>query len=590
MRFILSFVIGFLAFFYLGELVRRILKRTFPSWPGLSLIAIAIILILFRPNLLQPPLNSLLPLFILGAGLGLTFFHLLNRRYIVSERVELTFVKKHETFFERALEIFPGAMTWTILTSPIWLSYTFPFAVAYLIILADVYWLFSAFKNAIFIFLGYRKIEWARKEPWFENLKKDFPQWEKYYHLILLPRFNEGLEVVGPAIDAVISSNFPKDKIFLAIGSEERVNNDQTKAIDEYARKKGKGLAGVLLTLHPFELPGEVPGPATNRNWMVKNALKVFKEKGIQVSQVLVTTLDSDFVIHQEFLASALHKYLSTPADIRNKRTYTGSFLYYNNYWQAPALTRMVAVGTGFWQVSEMVYSDKYMNFSSLSINLKALLDLGLWIPNKVNDDSGFYWKAYYHFKGNYKVIPHFVPIYADAVLDVNLLKTVQNQYLQLKRWAYGVEHVPFIFKEYFRHTDIDFWDKTDKLIFALWGYLRWGTLALFVSFAGLLIPIINPDYKQSVLAVNLPVVSSYILTAAFLGLISTIYVHEKTVPKRPANWGFLKRAWSYLQFLLVPIIVVTISALPSIDAQTSLMLGRRLQFRTTTKVRLSTS
>jgi len=41
------------------------------------------------------------------------------------------------------------------------------------------------------------------------------------------------------------------------------------------------------------------------------------------------------------------------------------------------------------------------------------------------------------------------------------------------------------------------------------------------------------------------------------------------------------------MQWLLVPIILITISSLPAIDAQTSLMFGRKLEFRVTNKARL---
>ena len=110
--------------------------------------------------------------------------------------------------------------------------------------------------------------------------------------------------------------------------------------------------------------------------------------------------------------------------------------------------------------------------------------------------------------------------------------------------------------------------------------------LALFISFGGLLIPLINPQFSESVVAHNLSVISSWMLTAAFVGLFATIYVHEKTAPKRPAEWSFITHLWSYLQWSLIPIILVTIATLPAIDAQTSLMLGRYLEFRTTVKVR----
>src|SRR5207249_4928616 len=154
----------------------------------------------------------------------------------------------------------------------------------------------------------------------------------------------------------------------------------------EFAKDLEKHIGGVYTTIHPFGLPGEVPGQGSNKNWMVTQVIPLLKKKGISLDKVLVTTLDADFVIHPNFLAGALHKYLSTPADIRDKRSYTGVFLYHNNYWQAPTPMRLIASGTAFWQLAEMVGSDKYINYSSLSINLKSLLDIGLWIPNKVND------------------------------------------------------------------------------------------------------------------------------------------------------------------------------------------------------------
>ncbi len=593
MRLILAFILGLVPFFYTAELISRVLKFSLHSVIGLSVIIIGFLIGFIGPYYFGPAQASLLSLFLLGAGLGLTAHHLLSKRYLISEKLESRFVQKHETFFERILEILPGALTWIALTSPLWLSLTLPFAVAYLIIIADVYWFLSSLRIAILIILGFKKLEWARAQPWLENLKKDFPkEWGNYYHLLVLPTYNEHDFILEPVFEAIANSNYPKEKIFLAVGFEERAQKAHPEIVEEVKRalkKYESKIGGVFTTVHPVGLPGEIPGPGTNRNWMIRNAVKEFKKLKIKENQVFVTTLDADFVIHKEFLSGALHKYLSTPASIRDKRSYTGAFLYYNNYWQAPTPMRLISTGTAFWQIAEMVGSDKYQNFSSLSINMKSLLDIGLWIPNRVNDDSGFYWKAYFHFNGDYQVIPHFLPISADTNLDVNLYKTFINQYQQLKRWAYGIEHIPFIFKQYFKRTDIDFWNKTDKLIFVLWANLKWGSLALFVTFAGLIIPFINPYYGQTVVAVNLPIISSYILTAAFVGLFATVYVHEKTVPPRPKEWNTLQRIWSYLQHLLVPIVLVTISTIPAIDAQTSLMFGRYIEYRTTNKARLNT-
>ncbi len=587
MRILLVFLIGFLSFFYLSEILSRIIRGIRYSFLGTFFVLLGFLLGFFGQSVLGSGINVLVAFFLIGAGLGLIIHHLLSQRFIFFPKQEREFVLKHEGAFERLLEILPGALTWIALTSPIWLSLTLPYAVAYLILIADVYWLLTALRIAVLILIGYKKMEDAKSQNWQKLLQKDFPKvWSKYYHLILVPTYKEALYILKPTLDALTSCTYPKKNIFIAVGFEERDDPEKIKETLKYLQKIGKKIGGVFVTTHPYGLPGEVAGQGSNKNWMIKHIVPQLKNKGVKIEDVLVTTLDADFVIHPQFLSGALHKYLSQPEIERDKRTYTGVFLYNNNYWQTPTPMRLMATGTSLWQLAEMVGSDKYMNYSSMSLSLKALLDIGLWIPDKVNDDSGFYWKAYFHFNGDYKVIPHFLPISADAVQDTTLLRTFQNQYLQIKRWAYGVEHIPFIVKQYFT-KEIDFWNKTDRVLFKIWGDLKWGFLAIFVTFGSLFIPLVNPHFKTSVMSVNLPIVSSWILTITFFGLFATIYVHEKIAPKRPKNWSLFKKVWSYIQWLLIPLILITISSLPAIDAQTSLMFGRKLEFRVTNKARL---
>ncbi len=588
MRILLVLFIGFLSFFYLAEVFRRLIKKVLYSLIGISLAITGLIIGFLGQGVLPGGVNVLASFFLIGSGLGLITHHLLSQRFVLFKKLEKEFVLKHEDAFERFLEILPGSLTWLALTSPIWLSFTLPYAVAYLILIADVYWLLTALRIGVLILIGYKKMEWAKSQDWLGLLQRDYPdQWDKYYHLVLVPTYKEALYILSPTFKALLTSSFPQKKILLAVGFEERDDPQKIAETEKFLKEQiTPKIAGVFTTIHPHNLAGEVAGQGSNKNWMIKHIVPQLKVKGIDLENIFVTTLDADFVIDTQFLAGALHKYLSLPENERDKRTFTGVFLYHNNYWQTPTPMRLMASGTSFWQLAEMVGSDKYMNYSSMSISLKALLDIGGWIPDKVNDDNGFYWKAYYHFNGDYKVVPHFLPISADAVQDTTLLKTFQNQYLQIKRWAYGVEHIPFIVKQYFRQ-EIDFWDKTDKLLFKVWGDLKWGFLALFVTFGSLFIPLVNPNFKASVLSVNLPIISSWILTAAFFGLFATIFVHEKTAPKRPKNWSIFKIIWSYIQWLLVPIILITISSVPAIDAQTSLMFGKKLEFRVTNKTRL---
>lgn len=584
-------VIG--GFFVADTLVRQLFERITThvllvpySLVGFAIVAIAVLIDLLRDNQILFIFDSLVAAVIYGIGFGVLAHHFLYKGFLLSQDREVSLRKRYKTQINRALEILPGFLTYFVLLSPFLLAIGLPTALIYIVIAANVYWLYKAFRIALFVIIGFRKMKAAESTVWMEKLNSEYPEdLSRLYHLFAIPTYKESLEVLEPNIQAIVDSDYPKERLFIALGLEEKDKEIGPRNADYLIKKYGDKIGGFFVSVNVLK-EGELQGPATNRNTALRNAKLELDKKGILLEDVLVTTLDADFVIHKQFVAGATYRYLSTPIDERDKRSYTGAFLYNNNYWQTSAPMRVIAVSTAFWQLSEMAYSDKYINFASLTMNFASLWDLGLWIPDKVNDDSGFYWKAYFHFNGDYKVVPHFVPLSADAVQDVSFAKTLQNQYLQFRRWAYGVEHIPFIVKSYFSSPKVPFLDKTDKLLFVFWGYGSWATLALLVTFGGMIIPLVNPEFDKTVQAQNLPVVSSWILTMAFLTLFLTVYSHEKIVPPRPTNWGVGKKIMSFLQWFLVPLIILTYGTIPAIDAQTRLMLGRYMSFRVTNKAR----
>ena len=175
---------------------------------------------------------------------------------------------------------------------------------------------------------------WAKKQDWLAKLKVDFKDtFEDYYHLIMVPTYKEGLEILGPTFLGILNSSYPKEKIILLVGFEGRDSPEKIAQTEEYLKTYLEGkIKAVFTTIHPYGLPGEVPGQGTNRNWMLRETLPKFKKMGISTNKIFMTTLDADFVIHPQFLAGALHKYLSTSEDRRDKYSYTGVFLFHNNY------------------------------------------------------------------------------------------------------------------------------------------------------------------------------------------------------------------------------------------------------------------
>jgi hypothetical protein len=68
------------------------------------------------------------------------------------------------------------------------------------------------------------------------------------------------------------------------------------------------------------------------------------------------------------------------------------------------------------------------------------------------------------------------------------------------------------------------------------------------------------------------------------VGLVPLIGIENAIVPRRPADWGPLRRALSYLQWIGLPFIGIFFSNLPALDAQTRLLTGRYLEYRVTEK------
>jgi len=80
--------------------------------------------------------------------------------------------------------------------------------------------------------------------------------------------------------------------------------------------------------------------------------------------------------------------------------------------------------------------------------------------------------------------------------------------------------------------------------------------------------------------------VSRTLMTVAMIGMIFSAIISTLLLPKRPANYGLTKSLAMVLQWLVLPVSIIAFGAIPSLEAQTRLMLGKYLGFWVTPKVR----
>ncbi len=528
---------------------------------------------------------------------------------------------------ERFWEVLPGLQFWTVFLGAIILSYFQPVWAAIFIICFDLYWVLKALNvsaHLIFSYLKFRiltTINWLDfterlhdKQSFIEHLhelseiktkrwrerhyyKKEIRRlkalgsnglegksYRDFYHVIVLPFVDESFEVLYSTVTALSYTNYPKDRIILLLATEERVGAPAQEVANKIKEQFGDNFFKTIITVHPDGLPGEIKGKSANASYAVSTVEKLLPEWGIEVDQVLVSNFDSDTIISPEYFGRVMYEFLTNEKPYR--RSYQPIAIYNNNIWDSPAIIRVVSVSNSFWQFTESSRPNRLRTFSSHSMTLRALIEVGYWKKDIINEDGFIFWQCYLHYKGDYEVVPLFIPISLDTCLADTTWQTLKNQYKQKKRWAYNVEYYPHLVPKLLK-SPAPLFDRMYKLFQYVEGNFNWATASLMISTLGWMPLIIGGDaFNESVLAYNLPQVTRTLMTIATGFLIFSVYINLILLPPRPKKYGVSRSVMMYLQWFLVPFVSVIFGSLPAIEAQTRLMLGRYLEFFVTPKSR----
>jgi hypothetical protein len=98
------------------------------------------------------------------------------------------------------------------------------------------------------------------------------------------------------------------------------------------------------------------------------------------------------------------------------------------------------------------------------------------------------------------------------------------------------------------------------------------------ITFGFAILTFVNPAVKQSSFAYSLPDTMSWILTFTMIFLIPPTYYRAKIAPPMPKEWSFGKKILMNLEGVAVIINLLTFSFFPFLEAQTRMMLGKRMK------------
>lgn len=535
------------------------------------------------------------------------------------------------TFGLRILEILPGLSSWLFILSPLILSFTKPLWVAYIIIAYDLMWLTKSVGLSYRLIRGYRRLRATSKVNWQQRLEDlndleaglkrtqerlkrnrlpsrlmkgelksyrhqlrqllaqpvDILDPKKVYHGVIVAVYNESLDILEPTLRALTSSHYNLKKLWLYLAYEQRGGEQVAKDVKDLVARYGSKFGHMEAVMHPSNIRGEVKAKAGNITYAGRRLATRAKQQQISPANMLVTTLDSDNRPHPNYFAYLTFKYCTEPDRVHC--SYQPLPMYYNNIWDVPAPMRIIATGNSFWQLMEAMRPHRMRNFSAHAQSLRTLIDTDFWNVRSVVEDGHQFWRTYFTYHGNHRVVPLHTPVYQDAVLARGYLKTFRAQFLQTRRWAWGVSDIPYIIVNSWRDKQTPRADKLWKLARHWEGHFGWATSPLILAFAAWTPLLINPELKNEVWAYQLPQIAGRIQAITLIGAVITIVVSLISLPPRPTYHKRSRSLFMVGQWALLPFVTIIFSAMAALNAQTRLMFGRYLEnFDVTDKVTLA--
>lgn len=490
-------------------------------------------------------------------------------------------IERYPNKSRRLFEIAIPLVTWGVITMPLWLSFWHPALVAYFVLTFDVYWFYKSLTMAFNGVRAYLTIGAHTKVDWLSSLAQKFPDWQKTYHVLIIPEYQEPLPVLEETFANLTKQDYPADNIIVVVATES-VDPDAATTSLYLKHKYERFFKYFWITNHP-KITGEVKGKSSNMAWAGKWTAQKLHKLGFDLHQVTVTSCDADVLLHPKYFSYLTYAFLSDPD--RDYHFYQSAILFYSNIWRIPLPGRVINTISSILNLSMLPQTDRFINFSTYSLSFATVEKVGFWGVDVIPEDYHLFFKTYFALGEKVKTRPIYLPVLADAAESKGFWRTMVNQYEQQKRWAWGVSDIPFVLKNYFTTTTIPFWNKTMRVLHLLENHLLWPTNWFILTLGSTIPPLVNKNFARTVLGHNLSQISSAILTFSIGFLLIMIILDLRSRPARPQEFRAWKIPLLYLQWITLPVVSFFLSALPGLDAHTRLMLGKRLEYRVTEKI-----
>lgn len=483
----------------------------------------------------------------------------------------------------------PGIFAWVTISFPIWGSFLVPRLVAYFVIAFLIYWLYQSFKSAFFATLGYYKIQRSQKIDWKDRFNQDFRvDWLKYRdinHAIIISSYKEPIEIIEMAVGSLAAQiDIDLKKLHVVIGQEQRAGQQNNQNTIDYFSQKYKNIFGSLtFTEHPSDLPGEIAGKHTNEAWAARSFLKNYIQKNkLDIKNFTLTSCDVDTIFNPKYFSALTYNFAQDPK--RYLKFWQSPIFWHHNIDQVPAPIRIIGILGNVIHIANIQEPDGlFFNYSCYSSSFHLIDFTGYWDPDMIPEDWHIFLQSFFATGGKTSVEPIFLPTVVDAPSGKNYFDALKNRYNQCVRHAWGATDIPYAIEQARVHTEIPIITRALRIYKLIETHLIWSSNWFILTLGTSLPAILNPKFFQTAFGYNLPRISNFILTLCLIPLFALIILDWKLRPQTSEK-NFKNAIKNLLQWPFMPLATLTMSVIPGLHSHTRLMLGKRLEYKTTNK------
>ena len=168
----------------------------------------------------------------------------------------------------RMFEMIPGFLIWGTFVLFFVLSYFKPTWVSIFILAFAFYWILKVVYLAVHTRSAYNRMRRFEHIHWIQKLKALRPDeytanvadWKDVWQVVILPMYKESYEILAATLDALVDTDWPKEKMIVVLAAEEAAGEEAYDVARRIEKEYGQLFFKFLLTSHPPGLEGEIPG------------------------------------------------------------------------------------------------------------------------------------------------------------------------------------------------------------------------------------------------------------------------------------------------------------------------------------------